>query len=216
MPDETLLPATPPAEPWGCYHQKDANVYAVQFTPENWPLLSPALADADLRYGPDGSFDGVAVYGPKGREWASFGDWIVRFVAGTCRALSDSEFTAAFEPTRVPADSGEFKTIAFMGHNEHTGLVTEFLKNGQPAYRVELPDKLWGGNPLAYVEYSASAWFSEHPVTEESVRTAWESRRKAAADRALREARWRQEQLEQERALALESGTGSDGLDDGY
>ncbi len=85
---------------------------------------------------------------------------------------------------------GQWLCIAFMGHNEHTGYVTEIVKNGQPAYHVDLPEKLWGGNPLAYVEYAASAWFSDRPVTEESVRRAWEAQQRRAAERARQEAEW--------------------------
>ena len=102
------------------------------------------------------------------------------------------------ETGRADEPDGAWLTIAFMGHNEYTGYVTEIVKNGQPAYRVDLPEKLWGGNPLSYVEYAATAWFSDRPVTEEFVRKAWEARVKAAAERARREAEWqqREQQLE--------------------
>jgi hypothetical protein len=109
----------------------------------------------------------------------------------------------------VTADSpsegdGEWLFIAFMGRIEYYGYVTEITRHGQPAYRIELPEKIWGGNPLAYVTHSASAWFSDRPVTEESVRKAWESKVRAAGERALREAEWRR--MDEQRALTAGSG----------
>ena len=77
-----------------------------------------------------------------------------------------------------------------MGRIEYTGYVTEVTKNGQPAYRIDLPEKVWGGNPLAYVTHAASSWFSDHPVTEESVRAAWEAQQERARERARMEAEW--------------------------
>ena len=108
-----------------------------------------------------------------------------------------TETTAENEPAGPVM--GAWLCIAFMGHNEYTGYVTEIVKNGQPAYRVDLPEKLWGGNPLSYVEYAATAWFSDHPVTEESVRRQWEARVRAAAERARQEAEWAR--MAQQRAL---------------
>jgi hypothetical protein len=105
---------------------------------------------------------------------------------------------------------GEFKVISFMGHNTHTGLVREFVKNGQPAYHIDLPGKLWGGNPLDYREYSASAWFSEYPIAEETVRSAWETELRSLAMQAERERLWR----EQQATHALEAGTGDVWNDD--
>ena len=97
------------------------------------------------------------------------------------------------------ADGGYFACIAFMGRNEYTGYVTRITKNGQPAYHIDLPEKLWGGNPLSWVEYAASAWFSEYPVTEASIRRAWDAKVAAAARRAREEAEWRAAQ--EQRAL---------------
>jgi hypothetical protein len=94
----------------------------------------------------------------------------------------------ALEPSEP---DGHFAIIAFMGHNEYTGYVTEIVKNGQPAYHVDLSEKLWGGNPLAYVEYAATAWFSERPVTEVFVRRQWEALLRAAEERKRREDEWR-------------------------
>jgi hypothetical protein len=78
---------------------------------------------------------------------------------------------------RSPApEPGRWERIAFMGHIEHTGRVTRFDRFGEAAYRIELPDLVFGGNPLAYREHRASMWFSSEPVSEESVRAAWEAR----------------------------------------
>lgn len=118
----------------------------------------------------------------------------------------------------VTADSpsegdGEWKFIAFMGRIEYTGYVTEITRHGQPAYRIDLPEKIWGGNPLAYVTHAASAWFSDHPVTEESVRKAWESKLRAAGERAKREAEWRR--MQEQRALTSAAEIrDAEGLDD--
>src|SRR6266705_5390949 len=89
---------------------------------------------------------------------------------------------------------GGWFTIAFFGHIEHTGHVTEVtFHGGESGYHIDLPEKIWGGNPLAWHEYAASAMFSRNPVTEESVRAAWE------AERARAE-KWRRQQAEWDRA----------------
>lgn len=102
----------------------------------------------------------------------------------------------------VPGD-GQWMRIAFMGHIEYTGYVTEITKNGQPAYRVDLPEKIWGGNPLAWIEHAASAWFSDRPVTEESVRRAWEAQVARAAERARQEAEWKR--MQEQQAITAEA-----------
>jgi hypothetical protein len=116
-------------------------------------------------------------------------------------------FTETAEPEQA---TGEWLSIAFMGHNEYTGYVTEIVRNGQPAYHVDLPEKLWGANPLAYVEYAATAWFSGRPVTEEFVRRTWEAFVRAAEKRRQQEAGWRR--ADEQRALV--AGREDDG-DDG-
>lgn len=91
------------------------------------------------------------------------------------------------------APGGYFAEIAFFGRIEHTGYVTEVvLHGGQAAYHIDLPEKLWGGNPLAWREYAASAFFEKNPVTEESVRAAWEAERERAE-------RWKRQQEDWER-----------------
>lgn len=102
---------------------------------------------------------------------------------------------------------GEFKVISFMGRITHTGLVTEIIKHGQPAYHIDLPERLWGGNPHAWVEHSAAAWFSEEPISEEKVRSAWETEIRRRAMQAERERLWR----EQQATHALEAGNGDGG-----
>ena len=114
-------------------------------------------------------------------------------------------------PSALLAPGGRFEDIAFFGHLDHTGYVTEAIDHGGNAvYRIDLPEKIWGGNPLAEIEYAASAKFSRKPVTEESVRAQWE------AERARAE-RWRQQQAEWERAgsqRALPAGDGSGEIGD--
>jgi hypothetical protein len=117
---------------------------------------------------------------------------------------------AVAETGEISPSDGTWLQISFLGHNEYTGYVTEIVRNGQPAYHVDLPEKLWGGNPLAYVEYAATAWFSDHPVTEEFVRRAWEASLRAAEKRRQQEAEWRR--ADEQRALV--AGREDDG-DDG-
>jgi hypothetical protein len=104
---------------------------------------------------------------------------------------------------------GQWKRISFMGHTEYSGWVTEVTQHGQAAYRIDLPEKVWGGNPLAYVTHAASAWFSDRPVTEESVRAAWEAQVERARIRAEQEAEWAQMQEQR----ALEAGAEDDDPD---
>lgn len=106
-----------------------------------------------------------------------------------------------------PLPDGEWRSIAFMGHIEYDGFVREVTRNGQPAYRVELPDYVWGGDPSAVRHHAASAWFGDQPVSEESVRKAWEARRELAEQRRLREEEW---QRQQERRALEPAGTSSD------
>ena len=105
---------------------------------------------------------------------------------------AEPEPIPAGEPAEPGAEpDGQWLCIAFMGHNEYTGYVTEIVKNGQPGYHVDLPGKIWGGSPLAYVEYAATAWFSDRPVTEASVRAAYEAQLARAAGHARIQAGWR-------------------------
>jgi hypothetical protein len=121
------------------------------------------------------------------------------------------EMTEALAPLRaalqegveVAEPGGEWLCIAFMGHNEYTGYVTEIVKNGQPAYRVEMAEKLWGGDPLACVEYAATAWFSARPVTEAWVRKAYERQVQRAAELARQDAEW--QRAREQRALTAGS-----------
>ena len=141
-------------------------------------------------------------------ELRGFADRLAAEMRGECQMRQSAEP----EPDSAAGD-GCFAVIAFMGHNEHTGYVTEILKNGQPAYHVDLPEKLWGGNPLAYVEYAASAWFSERPVSEASVRKAWEAQCRRVAERARQEAEWQRAQ-DQRALTAASEDDHEDDLDD--
>ena len=115
------------------------------------------------------------------------------------------------EPVPTAAPAGYFAEIAFFGHIEHAGYVTEVtLHGGHAAYRIDLPEKIWGGNPLAWVEYAATAWFSDRPVTEASVRAAYESRLARAAEHARIQAEW--QRADEQRALTA-SDNGDPALD---
>ena len=114
--------------------------------------------------------------------------------------------------TEAIPPAGRWLTIQFFGHIEHTGYVTEIITHGGiPAYQVDLPEKVWGGNPMAEARYAASSWFGEQPVTEDSVRAAWEARLRAAEERARRQAEWERQQA----AYALEAGSDDDDYENG-
>jgi len=123
-------------------------------------------------------------------------------------AFAADEVAAALEIAKqieAGADAGQWLSIAFMGHVELVGYVTEVTLGGQPAFHVDLPERLWGGNPMAWEEYAGSALYSRRPVTEESVRKAWEAQMERARRRAEQEAAWdRREQR------ALEAGDDTD------
>jgi hypothetical protein len=91
-------PAVPGVTRW---RQKGGEVEAVRLTPGNGSQVWE-WAESKPHYATGGIVDGLTVYGTGGREVASFGDWVVRFPAGTFRVFSDSEFTAAFEPAPEP------------------------------------------------------------------------------------------------------------------
>lgn len=123
--------------------------------------------------------------------------------------LLGAKYLSAPEPEASGGGGGYFAEIAFMGRIEYTGYVTQVTKHGQAAYHIDLPEKLWGGNPLAWVEHAASAWFSERPMTGESVRRTWETQVRRAADRARQEAEWRR--MQEQRAI---EAAGSEDDDD--
>jgi hypothetical protein len=133
------------------------------------------------------------------REWDPTADPDFAEVWQRLSEAKDPGEPAAAESPGPPS-GGQFMFIAFAGHTELTGYVTEVTIGGKPAFHIDLPEKLWGGNPLAWEEYSADFLFSRHPVTQESVRAAWDAQLRRAAERA----RW-QEDWQQERA-ALPAG----------
>lgn len=121
-----------------------------------------------------------------------------KFQRGWTAAAHAVAREVAYEPDSVDApsgwreepqpDGGQWMRIAFMGHVTLTGYVTVSEVGGHAVYHVDLPEKLWDGNPLAWREYAASALYSREPVTEQAVRLAWEARersRKAWEARAL-------------------------------
>ena len=102
-------------------------------------------------------------------------------IAQAWRRLTEAK--DGLEPDPVPGDG------QFMGHTELTGYVTDITIGGEPGFRVDLPEKLWGGNELAWEEYSAKVLFSRRPVTQESVRAAWDETLRRAEERR----RWQEE-----------------------
>ena len=129
-------------------------------------------------------------------------------LCGTCAEAGPDE------PDEPDPAAGRWACIAFMGRNEYIGYVRDITRGGQPAYRVDLPGLVYGGNPLDYVEYAASAWFSEWPVTEASVRAAWEAKLRAAERRRQQEAEWAR--MQEQRALTDGSGERDPDEDDAW
>ena len=120
-------------------------------------------------------------------------------IAEGCGVLASSLLPPEHREQPGADGEGQFMTIAFMGHVELTGYVTEIVLGGEPGYHVDLPERLWGGNPLAWEEYSGKALFSRRPVTEEAVRRAWEAKLLAAERRRQQEAEW--DRLQRQRVL---------------
>lgn len=139
----------------------------------------------------------------RGRPWAE--------LTPSERQAAEDGVQAVAEAVRLayPRDiepDGQWLQIAFLGHVELTGYVTEITLGGQPAFHIDLPEKLWGGNPMAWEEYAGSALYSRRPVSEESVRAAWEAQRERAARRTREEAEWHASQQQR----ALEAGDDDD------
>jgi transcriptional regulator with XRE-family HTH domain len=128
-------------------------------------------------------------------------------VAEACGVAASSLLPARHQETGADHGDGQWLQISFMGHVELTGYVTEITLGGQPAFHVDLPERLWGGNPMAWEEYAASALYSRRPVSEESVRKAWEAQLERAKRRAEQEAAWRT----QDQVRALEAGDDDEG-----
>lgn len=103
----------------------------------------------------------------------------------------------------APPGDGQWMTIAFMGHVEVTGFVTEVTIGGQSAFHIDLPEKNFGGDPSGWLEYAATALYSRRPATEETARKTWEARR-------AREAAWAQWREDGQRAI----GAGDDDQDE--
>lgn len=99
---------------------------------------------------------------------------------------------------------GQWMEMTFMGYDDPEGYVTEITVGGEAVFHIDKPEKVWGGNPLAWVEFSAKALRSRKPVTEESLRAKWDAQIRAAERQQQREAEWeRQQQL---RALPAADG----------
>lgn len=92
------------------------------------------------------------------------------------------------------------------------GYVTEVTVCGAAMLHIDLPAKLFGGEPDAWEEYAPSALYGLSPVREESVRRAWESQRRAVEERARREAEWQRTQEQ----CALTAGRDGEETDPDY
>ena len=154
---------------------------------------------------------------------------VSRWEAGE-RILSLADFLAIADALKVPASAllpdehqdlfapapgGQFMGISFLGHDERVGYVTDITVGGEPGFHIDLPDKVFGGDPLAWEEWSAKALRVRKPVPEAAVRKAWKAERKRAAERARQEAEWRRAQEQQ----AITSGSADDDdedSDDGF
>jgi hypothetical protein len=91
----------------------------------------------------------------------------------------------------LPED-GEWAVVELLGHRQRAGYVTEVTRFGAALLHIDLPAKLWHGDPLAWEEYAPSALYGLHPTTEAAVRAAWDRER----DRHREEAAWRVRELE--------------------
>jgi len=95
----------------------------------------------------------------------------------------DAETSEAGQQPEAPA-GGEWATVELLGHRQRAGYVTEVTRFGAAMLHIDLPAKLWGGDPDAWEEYAPAALYGLHPVNGEAVRLRWEQDR-----------RWRQERL---------------------
>lgn len=120
--------------------------------------------------------------------------------------MGEDELTAETVPG-APDDGGRWLRIGFMGHFEYAGWVTEIIRNGQPAYRVELPDYLWAGDESAWVEHSAASWHHSNPLNDRALRREWEAGRRRRAEIAEWEARQKAARLAIEAAAEDEADT---------
>jgi hypothetical protein len=105
-------------------------------------------------------------------------------------------------------EGGRWLELELLGHRQRAGYVTEVTVAGAAMLHIDLPAKLFGGDPDAWEEYAPSALYGLSPVREESVRRAWESQIRAAEERARREAEWRR--MQEQRALTAGRDEDSD------
>lgn len=98
---------------------------------------------------------------------------------------------------------GRWLEIAFFGHRSYEGYVTEVTLHGdQAAYHIDLPERIWGGNPDAWVEHAANSLFDQRPVSAGSLHEAW----KAQVERAEKMRAQREEWARAQEQRALEAG----------
>ncbi|HLK77200.1 MAG TPA: helix-turn-helix transcriptional regulator [Streptosporangiaceae bacterium] len=134
-------------------------------------------------------------------------------LAGAASAGEDQTMAPQGEPVTAagsPPEGGRWLELELLGHRQRTGYVTEVTVCGAAMLHIDLPAKLFGGEPDAWEEYAPSALYGLSPVREESVRRAWDGQQRAAEERARRDAEWQQRQDQR----ALTGGPAPDG-DDG-
>lgn len=141
------------------------------------------------------------------REWDELSDEEQGMIRDGAQAVADC--AAA---TETPEPEGRWMRIGFFGRIELTGYVTEIVVGGQPVFHIDLPGKIWGGNPLEWEEYAASALHNRRPLTEETVRREWEAGIELARRRAAQQAEWARQ--EQQYALEAAAGDSDDEQDD--
>jgi hypothetical protein len=115
------------------------------------------------------------------------------------RVVTETTTTEAEAPEapQLP-EGGRWLELELLGHRVRAGYVTEVTVAGAALLHIDLPAKLFGGDPDAWEEYAPSALYCLSPESEESVRKAWETKRREAEERERQRAYW---QKQEQRAL---------------
>jgi hypothetical protein len=137
------------------------------------------------------------------RDWVEVPADITELISRVHGQLGAGRQPAEAEPAADVPEGGRWLELELMGHRVRTGYVTEVTVAGAAMLHVDLPAKIFGGEPDAWEEYAPSSLYGLSPVRPESVRSAWESKVKAAEERARREAEWRR--MQEQRALTAGS-----------
>lgn len=115
------------------------------------------------------------------------------------RLKAANDAALAGQASRLPRAEGQWMEMTFFGYADATGYVTEITVGGEACFHIDLPGKLFGGDPRAWVEYSARAMRSRRPADAESERAEWEEDVRLAAEERQRREAWERQQ--QTRAL---------------